>query len=446
MRWNTQAGREAVVAEIHSLATPLREVADLDTLVEQVRDASFVCVGEASHGTSEFYRWRAELSRRLIEEHGFTWIGVEGDWPDCWRINRWVRGEIDQDLDAVGLLGRFERWPTWMWANHDVADFLTWLRSWNLDRPVAERVGFYGLDVYSLWESLWEIMTWLETNAPEALPTALRAWHCFLPFGEDPHRYARATRLVPTTCEPDVVRLLVEVRRRSRDRVTDRGRDRVQDETMFDLVQNAEVAANAEHYYRTMVRGDRESWNIRDRHMVDTIERIAEHTGPRSRGLVWEHNTHVGDARATDMSRAGMVTVGQLLRERQPAGTVALIGFASHRGTVLAASSWGSPETAFTVPEARAGSLEALLHETLGQPAVLAFPDDRSGPWLSATLGHRAIGVVYDPQREAGNYVPTRIGGRYDALIWLERTTALQPLHHEPRPREPELETEPTGF
>ena len=250
-------GSNAVMDEIRSLAMPLTRPADLDALVERTHDARFVCIGEASHGTSEFYRWRARLSRRLIEEHSFTWIGVEGDWPDCWRINRWVRGEADQDLDAVGLLGDFERWPTWMWANHDVADFLTWLRSWNLDRPVAERVGFYGLDVYSLWDSLWQIMTWLETNAPESLPTALRAWHCFLPFGEDPHRYARATRLVPTSCEPDVVRLLIEVRRRSK--------DRAQDDTMFDLVQNAVVAANAEHYYRTMVRGG---------------PRVLEHPGP----------------------------------------------------------------------------------------------------------------------------------------------------------------------
>ena len=195
-----RSGDEAVADQIRSIARPLTGVGDLDALVERVHSARFVCVGEASHGTSEFYGWRALLSRRLIEEHGFTWIGVEGDWPDCWRINRWVRGESDQDLDARGLLAGFERWPTWMWANHDVADFLTWLRSFNLARPVAARVGFYGLDVYSLWDSLWEIMTWLETNAPDSLPTALRAWHCFLPFGEDPHRYARSTRIVPVTC------------------------------------------------------------------------------------------------------------------------------------------------------------------------------------------------------------------------------------------------------
>lgn len=434
-------GEAGMVAEVRSLAGPLRDVTDLDALVERVHGARFVCVGEASHGTSDYYRWRALLSRRLIEEHGFTWIGVEGDWPDCWRINRWVKGEADQDLDAVGVLRRFERWPTWMWANREVADFLTWLHAYNLARPAPARVGFYGLDVYSLWDSLWEVMGWLETNAPESLPTALRAWQCFVPFGEDPHQYARSTRLVPVGCESEVVRLLVEVRRRARETSAD--------EEMLDFVQNAEVATNAEHYYRTMVRGDRQSWNVRDHHMVDTIERLARHAGPRSKGIVWEHNTHVGDARATDMAREGLVNVGQLLRERHPADTVALVGLASHRGTVIAAGAWGAAESVLPVPDGRPGSLEGLLHETLGTPAVIVFPDDRSGPWLSSWMGHRAIGVVYHPERDAGgvgNYVPTRIGARYDALIWLERTTALHPLHHEGRPTEPELETEPTGF
>jgi len=435
----------ASAAQIRSMARPLTEGGDLGPLIDRVSAARFVCIGEASHGTHEYYRWRAELSRRLIAEHGFTWIGVEGDWPDCWRINRWVRGHADQDLDARALLARFERWPTWMWANQDIAEFLTWLRRHNLARPDRERAGFYGLDVYSLWDSLWQIMTWLEAHAPDALPTALRAWQCFLPYGEDPHEYAWSARLVPASCEPDVVALLVEVRRRTGDQITDLGDDAVDDDA-FNAEQNAEVAAHAEHYYRTMVRGDRQSWNIRDHHMADTIDRIARHLGGRSRGLIWEHNTHIGDARATDMARDGLVNVGQLVRERHAAADVALVGFAGHRGSVLAAASWGAPEQAFQVPRARPGSHEDLLHHALGRPAVLVFGDDRSGPWLSGWRGHRAIGVVYDPRGEAGNYVPTCIGQRYDALIWVEQTTPLLPLHHEGRPQEPELETEPTGF
>ena len=430
----------APASQIRSLAGRLTVAGDLDPLIGRgKRRAPGLHRGSLAQN-ARVLPWRAGLSRRLIEEHGFTWIGVEGDWPDCWRINRWVRGHADQDLDARGLLARFERWPTWMWANQDVAEFLTWLRRHNLARPGRERAGFYGLDVYSLWDSLWQIMTWLEAHAPEAMPVALRAWQCFLPFGEDPHKYARSTRLVPASCEPEVVALLVEVRRRTQDRIEEA------DEDAFDAAQNAEVAADAEHYYRTMVRGDRESWNIRDHHMADTIDRITSHLGPRSKGLVWEHNTHVGDARATDMARDGLVSVGQLLRERHGPGSVALVGFAGHRGSVLAARTWAAPEQAFPMPRARPGSHEDLLHHALGRPAVLVFRDDRSGPWLSAWTGHRAIGVVYDPQHEAANYVPTRIGGRYDALIWLEQTTPLRPLHHERPPQEPELETEPTGF
>ncbi|CAN7496298.1 erythromycin esterase family protein [Pseudarthrobacter oxydans] len=424
--------------EIRLLGRPLAAAEDLDALVRQASVARYVCIGEASHGTREYYHWRAVISRRLIEEHGFTWIGVEGDWPDCWRINRWVRGQEDQALDAYQLLAGFERWPTWMWANHEVAGFLAWLREWNLARPDHLRTGFYGLDVYSLWDSLREIFAWLEANAADALPAALRAWHCFVPFGEDPHRYAWSTRLVPASCETDVVGLLAEVRRRTLGRVKD-------DPAAFDAVQNALVAANAERYYRTMVCGDRQSWNIRDHHMSDTIDRIAVHHGPGSKGLVWAHNTHVGDARATDMAQGGMDNIGQLMRQRHP-GEVFLAGFASYTGSVTAADSWGAAEQTMPVPAARPGSHEDLLNSALGGPALLVFGSDRSGRWLTEWRGHRAIGVVYDPDHEGGNYVPTRMAGRYDALLWIPEATALRPLHHEQRPGEPELETEPTGF
>jgi erythromycin esterase len=426
------------MAQIRALASPLARVVDLDGLVDSVGDDRFVCLGEASHGTHEFYAWRAALSRRLIIEKGVTWIGVEGDWPDCWRINRWVRVNEDQDRTATELLAGFERWPTWMWANREVAEFLAWLREWNSGLSASDRVGFYGLDVYSLWDSLRTAISWLEVHAPDSLPAAMRAWQCFLPYAEDPQRYAWSTRLVPATCEEDVVALLVEVRRRTQDDLVD--------EDAFDAAQNAEVAAGAESYYRAMVRGDRASWNIRDHHMADTIDRIAARHGARSKGLVWEHNTHVGDARATDMAAAGLVNVGQLVRERHGAEGVGLVGFAAHRGTVLAAEGWAQPEHVYRVPSARADSHEDLLHRALGRSAVLVFGGDRSGPWLERRRGHRAIGVVYDPSRESGNYVPTVMGGRYDALVWFEETSALHPLHHELPPREPELETQPSGF
>lgn len=424
-----------LLADIRDLTRPLRTAADLDGIVASAGDRRFVAIGEASHGTHEYYDWRARLSRRLIEEQGFTWIGVEGDWPDCWRIDRWVRGLADQKLNARGLLAGFERWPTWMWANAEVADFLDWLREWNLSRSAAAQVGFYGLDVYSLWDSLERVIGWLTQHAPDALPDAMRAWQCFAPYDEDPHRYAWGTRLVPQSCETDVVRLLVEVR----------GHAAADGDDAFDAEQNAAIAVEAERYYRAMVRTDRGSWNIRDIHMADTIDRIARREGPASKGLIWEHNTHVGDARATPMAAEGLVNVGQLLRERH-GDSAFLIGFAGYRGQVVAGTQWGSAEQRMPVPPARAGSHEALLHGALGSPSILDFGADRTRGWLATRLGHRAIGVVYDPEREAGNYVPTVMGQRYDALLWCEETSALRPLHHEGPPDVAEYETEPSGF
>jgi erythromycin esterase len=423
--------------EVRALAHPLRSMDDLDALITMLAHRRFVGLGEASHGTHEFYAWRAAITGRLIAEHDFRWIGVEGDWPDCWRIDRWVRADAHPELDARAMLASFERWPTWMWANEEVADFLDWLRSLNRTRPPEDRVGFYGLDVYSLWDSLREIIDWLQANAPEDLPSAMSAWRCFVPYKEDPHEYAWSTRLVPVSCETQVVTLLSAVRRRAL---------AAEDDAAFDALQNAEVAAGAEAYYRAMVRGDRESWNLRDRHMADTADRIARHHGAGSKGILWEHNTHIGDARATDMSAAGMINVGELLRDRHSAEGVALVGFACHRGAVVAASAWGETSRVFEVPPAASPSHEALLHEEIGEDAVLLFGPSRAGPWLSCRRGHRAIGVVYDPRREHGNYVPTVMGARYDALLWFEHTRAVRMLHPEARAREPELETEPSGF
>lgn len=425
-----------IASGIRSLSRSLETPGDLDPIVARAKGRRFVAIGEASHGTHEFYAWRAELTRRLIVEEEFDWIGVEGDWPDCWRIDRWVRGIERNDLDARGALASFARWPTWMWANAEVADFLDWLRELNETRPPDRRVGFYGLDVYSLWTSLGKVMRWLEHNAPEALPAAHIAWQCFAPFGEDPHEYAWGTRLVPMSCEGEVVDLLLAVRKEAASSAAED----------LDVVQNAAVVVGAERYYRAMLASDRTSWNIRDIHMADTVDRVAKHFGSGSRGVLWAHNTHVGDARATSMAAERMLNLGQLLRERHGERHVLLVGFASYSGSVIAAPAWGSPEAAMPVPDARAGSHERILHDTLERDSVLDFAAAPDAGWLQVNAGHRAIGVVYDPAREAGNYVPTRMGGRYDALIWLEHTGALVPVHHEPLPTEPEFETEPTGL
>jgi erythromycin esterase-like protein len=398
--------------EVAGLATPLADPGDFDVLLDRVGDARIVMIGEASHGTHEYYHWRAALTRRLIAERGFSFVAVEGDWPDCERVDRSVRAEPDAPADPAAALAEFDRWPTWMWANEEVADFCRWLRGHNL--RAARPVAFHGLDVYSLWESLRAILTYLREHSPADVPAALAAYHCFEPYAESPRDYAMATRLVPASCEQEVVDLLVRLRAHG----------------AFTAWQNAEVVAGAEHYYRAMIGGGRRSWNIRDLHMADTLDRLLDHHGGEGggRGIVWAHNTHVGDARATAMAGSGELNIGQLARERHGADQVVLVGFGGHRGTVLAGDAWGAPVETMPVPPARAGSLEDVLHHGAPERALFVWPPDRPD-LLTDELDHRAIGVVYHPERERwGNYVPTVLGERYDAFVWFDETTALRPL------------------
>lgn len=424
------------VAEVRSLAAgPLQGPPDLDPLVERLGDARIVLLGEASHGTAEYYHWRAELTRRLVAEHGFDFVAVEGDWPDGAAIDRWVKGRDPAHRTAHQVLQGFRRWPTWMWANEEVAAFVDWLRGHN--ETAGASVGFYGLDVYSLWDSLRQVFAYLGEHHPHEVAAAERAWRCFEPHGEDPQRYAWSTRLVPEGCEREVVDLLLAVRSSPQVGAED-------PDARLDAVQNAEVLVGAERYYRTMVRADAESWNVRDLHMADTLDRLLVHHGPGSKAIVWEHNTHVGDARGTDMAEHGMVNVGQVVRQRHEGDGVVLVGFGGRRGSVVAADSWGAPARRLPVPEAREDSHEALLHEALGHPSLLVFGEDRSGPWLSARRGHRAIGVVYHPERDRrGNWVPTVMGRRYDAFLSFDSTRALHPIPAVPVG--PEHETEPWG-
>ena len=419
-------GGTTLSAAIGEHAIPLHESADLDPLLERIGNARYVLIGEASHGTSDFYRWRAELSKRLIEERGFSFVSVEGDWPDCYRVNRYVKWRPDAGNSAYDVLHAFERWPTWMWANRDVVAFATWLRSYNERLPDERQVGFYGLDVYSLFESMAEVVQYLDRIDPEAARQARRAYSCFDPYAEDVQEYARATALVPTSCEDEAISILAALRRKAPEYAAD-GRD-----AYFNAEQNALVARGAELYYRTMVRGGPTSWNVRDHHMVDTLERLMRFHGPLAKGIVWEHNTHIGDARFTDMARAGMANVGQLVRQAHAGDDVVLVGFGSHHGTVIAAEEWGLPMQRMRVPDARAESYEAVMHESGVRDFLLLFDgsDDGGIPGLDEIRGHRAIGVVYHPGAERwGNYVPTLLARRYDGFIYLDTTEALDPLH-----------------
>ncbi|MGY1704914.1 erythromycin esterase family protein [Geodermatophilus sp. SYSU D00697] len=414
-----------MTAGVRDLALPLRDEGDLDPLLERVGDARIVAIGEASHGTHEYYAWRAALTRRLVTERGFGFVAVEGDWPDCHRVHRSVTLRPGADADPYDALDAFSRWPTWMWANDDVVDFCRWLREVNAGRPAEARVGFHGLDVYSLWDSMHELVAWLREHEPGHVDTAVRALRCFEPFGEDGAEYAFASRFAPTTCEQAVVDLLHHL-------CQERGEAGSADDpdARFSAEQNAAVVVGAERYYRAMVGGSAQSWNVRDVHMADTLDRLLTRAGDRA--VVWEHNTHVGDARATDMAGAGMVNVGQLLRERHGADDVVLVGLGGYAGGVVAGSEWGAQMQRMPVPEARPGSLEALLHAEVGQDALFVVPPGPRPAWLDRRLDHRAIGVVYRPDRERwGNYVPTVLGERYDAFLYLDTTGPLQPLHLE---------------
>ena len=405
---------------------PLSRAADLDPLIDAIGDARFVLLGEATHGTSEFYTWRAEITQRLIEEKGFSFIAVEGDWPDCYRVNRYIKGYPDSGSGAEDVLHAFERWPTWMWANREVVVLAEWLHRHNRRRRSGEPIGFYGLDVYSLWESMAAVVAYLDRIDPAMARAARRTYACFDPYSEDVQEYARATALVPTSCENEAVAMLAALRGKSIEYAED-GR-----EAYFNAEQNALVARNAERYYRTMVRGGSQSWNVRDLHMVETLDRLVGFHGPRSKAIVWEHNTHIGDARFTDMVRGGMVNVGQLVRERHGGDGVVLVGFGTHRGSVIAGAEWGAPIERMQVPEARAGSWEDVLHHAGERNGMLLFDgtDDGGIAGLDAPVVHRAIGVVYDPDAERwGNYVPSVIPRRYDAFLFIDETKALDPLH-----------------
>jgi erythromycin esterase-like protein len=407
---------------------------DLDQLVDRLADADCVLLGEASHGTSEYYRWRAQLTARLLRDYGFSFVAVEGDWTSCYEVNRYVKGLSQSHDSERDVLDAFDRWPTWMWANWEMAGFFRWLRTHNDGLPEDEQFGFYGLDVYSLYESLQELVDYLMDVDPEAAQQAREAYRCFEAYGKDPQRYARAIELVPESCQDEVVDLLTELRQNAPTY------PQVTADDAFNAEQNALVARNAESYYRSMVEGTDDSWNVRDRHMTQTLNRLLEHHGPDAKGIVWAHNTHVGDARATDMPRHGRINIGQLARQQDSTGDVRIVGFGSNYGSVVAGDAWGAKMEVMGAPKARLGSYENVFHQATPENALL-FSDDLPGDGpLTDARGHRAIGVVYHPAHEGGNYVPTVLPDRYDAFIHFDETTALRPIElHPERKRVPEL-------
>jgi erythromycin esterase-like protein len=417
---------QASIDAIRHHAHPLTSPADLDPLIEKIGNARVVMLGEASHGTHEYYTWRSHLSKRLITELGFSFIAVEGDWPDCYRLNRYIKGYAN-DHSAIEVLKRFDRWPTWMWANWEIAALAEWMKKHNAAFSAEKRVGFYGLDVYSLWESMEAIIDYLEKTDPKALEAARKAYLCFEPYsGGEGRDYASALRFVPELCEDEAVNLLTEIQRRMIYYDHDY-------EAAFNAEQNALVTVNAERYYRAMLEGSAASWNARDTHMEETLERLLDFHGEGARAIVWAHNTHIGDAAYTDMAEEDMYNIGGLARQRFGNEEVVLVGFGSNAGSVIAGKSWGAAMKVMEVPQGRKGSWEALLHEAGAKNKLLLMDDYKDSSLKTGRIPHRAIGVVYNPEFEQyGNYVPSVITERYDAFLFIDQTSALHPLHLHP--------------
>lgn len=437
----------AIRAAAHELTGA---AADFDALIDRVSDAGCVLLGESTHGTAEFYAVRAHITKRLIEEKGFAAVAVEADWPDASRAGCWARGASD-DPDAAAALGDFTRFPRWMWRNQQVVSLLRWLREHN---AAGRDVGFYGLDLYSLHASIDKVLRYLDEVDPAASARARARYGCFDHYGRDADEYGRAAAFgAGPSCETEVVDQLVELQRRAAERSGDASGSPA--ETHFFAEQNARLVRNAERYHRAMFRGGPEAWNLRDRHMAETLDALRRHLGrddraPGGKVVVWAHNSHVGDARATELSELAQLTLGQLVRETYGSDAV-LVGLSTFNGTVTAAADWGGAATTMHVAPAREDATEALLHEAGPANLMLVLGEDaQATAALRTSRLQRAIGVVYRPHTErVSHYVFADLTRQFDVLIHLDTTSALQPLEPDPDPpaRRPEElpETYPSG-
>jgi len=442
----------------HSLATAIdleRAIVPLsgdarahDALFAMIGEAPIVLLGEATHGTHEFYHLRAELTKRLIVEKGFTAVCIEGDWPDAYRVNRYVRG-ADGDGEAADALGGFKRFPTWMWRNADVLDFVGWLREYNDTCRTRPKAGFYGLDLYSMYASIDAVLDYLDRVDPQTAARARAHYACLTPYAAHPEAYGVATfsGLTPS-CRNDVLAALVEIQRNAAQYARLDGQ--VAADQYFYAEQNARIVGRAEHYYRAMIDDSMSTWNLRDGHMADTLARLMIHLSRHqgtTKAVVWAHNSHVGDAEATSMILRRETNIGALLRQRFGDDCLS-VGFTTYAGTVTAASDWHAPEERKRVLPARSDSYEHLFH-ALGAPQFLLplRPYRPQLEHLPARMRERAIGVVYRPESElASHYFTARLIQQFDAGYHIDVTRAVEPLERSDRWEQGEPpETYPTG-
>ena len=417
-------GRPATVAQlIREVASPIERIdgEDLTALLDRIGNARLVLIGEATHGSSEFYRMRARITQELIRRKGFGLVAIEGDWPDVARIHRHVRGIAD----GPGAEPAFQRFPTWMWRNHETLDFVEWLRAHNIERTASERaVGFHGLDLYSLFTSIQSVLAYLDRVDPVAAQTARRRYACLTPWESDPQAYGHAAITGRyRVCEREAVAMLQDMVQR-RVEYGERDGDR-----LLDAVQNARLIANAEHYYRAMYYGSNESWNLRDQHMFSTLEALLAFEGGDAKAVVWAHNSHLGDATATEMGVRGQLNVGQLCRQRYGEDAY-LIGFGTDHGTVAAAAEWGGPMQVMHGRAADPGGDERVCNDS-GVAALFLHLRSPKREEVRADLTparlERAIGVVYCPDTELQSHYFHASMSQFE-YVWLDQTSAVQPV------------------
>ncbi|MBI3440808.1 MAG: erythromycin esterase family protein [Proteobacteria bacterium] len=439
----------ALVAAVEKEAYPFGEGADdFAPIIKAAEDKDFVLIGEASHGAKEFYLIRAEITRRLIEEHGFDMVAVEADWPDAYTVNRYVCGQ-SEDVNANEALMDFERFPTWMWRNTEVEHFVEWLRAYNTER--RHPVGFYGLDLYSMNTSIRAIIAYLNKVDPLAARRARNRYSCLDHFMEKPQAYGYATELgLIDSCESQIVLQLEEMRRKALVYMREDGF--VAEDEYFCAVQNARLVQDSEQYYRSMFRGRPSSWNLRDRHMFATLEELVQHRSKRlprkARAIVWAHNSHVGNAAATEMAERGEFNIGQLVRTHYASRSL-LIGFSTCRGTVTAASNWDEAAETKKVSEPFVGSYEEVFHHVNHKRFFLDLRQNNAAVDLLRTPRlQRAIGVVYRPDTERySHYFFSRLPEQFDFMIHLDNTTAVEPLATAMQVHRGEMdETYPSGI
>ncbi len=410
-------------------AVTLSELDDLAPFYRAVGERRFVLLGESTHGTHEYYYWRKHISRHLIEHKGFRFIGVEGDWENIYRLNQYVKHHTDDETSARDLMLAMERWPQWMWANEEFESLIEWLRQYNEPLEAQDRVGVFGLDMQDPEDSVEAVINWFTAQDSEQLPAVRAAYGSILDFPETFRGYAQHLAQGGNRLD-EAVRLPVELLRQHQG---DKSAAQI-DKALWAAKQNALAVKRAEAQFHASARGPREdSWNLRASHMEQAFWRIAQRYGDNSRGIVWAHNTHVGDARATDMRNRNEVNIGQLLRESAGMDQVFILGFATHSGKVMAGQQWGGARQTIDILPAQRGSLEYILNKSEIEQALFLFDDQfRSSDDFLVALNHRAIGVIYRPPHEA--YVPSIVPWRYDALLYIDSTEPLTPLHRNNRP------------